>query len=103
MQQMFAEGISGRNSFSLAAGIANLNDLRRRNCFDNFSLCTEHATFPSRFRGVFAHAKPTQNNTLYNTTEKVQLLSQKTKAAAAENDVAAIKIHNYKLHIYQSA
>ena len=64
VQQMVAKGSSGRSSFSLAAGIANLNDLRRRNCFDNFALCAVHATFPSRFRGVFAHAKPTQNNTL---------------------------------------
>jgi hypothetical protein len=40
---------------------------------------------------------------LKNTTERVRLSIPKTAAAAAGNDAAAINIHNYRLHIYQSA
>ncbi len=46
MQQMVAKGSSGRSSFSLAAGIANLNDLRRRNCLI-ISRCVQY-TRPSQ-------------------------------------------------------
>ncbi len=47
--------------------------------------------------------KKTLNTTELNNTERVRLSIPKTAAAAAGNDAAAINIHNYRLHIYQSA
>ena len=47
--------------------------------------------------------KKTLNITELNNTERVRLSIPKTAAAAAGNDAAAINIHNYRLHIYQSA
>jgi hypothetical protein len=52
-------------------------------------------------------SKKTNSNTteLNNTTERVRLsIIPKTAAAAAENAAASYSnIHNYRLHIYQTA